>query len=51
MSLLSTLFFTKSVKLLTLAGVTYEIELETLYIVYVVDTIPSWSSVEKSLIN
>ena len=42
--------FNKSVKTLILTGVTFKIESETLYIVYVIDAISSWSSVEKSLI-
>ena len=37
--------------MLILTGVTFKIESETLYIVYVVDAISSWSSVEKSLIK
>ena len=44
-------FFTESVKMLTITGVTYEIESEPLYFVSVVDAIPSWSSIEKSLIK
>ena len=50
MPLLST-FFTNSVKTLILAGITYEIEFETLYFVYVVDAIPYWSSVGLFIIN
>ena len=37
--------------MLILTGISYEIELETLYLVYIVDAIPSWSSVEKPLIK
>ena len=37
--------------MLIITGVRYEIELEPLYFVYVVDAIPSLSSVEKSLIE
>ena len=37
--------------MLILTGVTYEIESEILYFVYVVDAIPFWFSVEKLLIK
>ena len=48
--LLST-FFNKSVKTLLLTGVTYEIEWETLYFVFAVDAIPSWSKIMQKLNN
>ena len=50
MSVLFTLF-TKLVRMLILTGVTYEIELESLYCIYVVAASPSWTSVENSLIK